>query len=439
MRPATKDAPVSIRLQPERYKWRIISLLFFAMMINYVDRNVMSFVMVNDDFKRTLLGLRPIDPLGAAELARFKEIIGLADMVFKIAYASGFLLVGWLIDKLGTYRGFKWAVGVWSIAAMAHTAITGAWGLMAARFTLGLGEAGGMPTAIKTISEWFPQSERSLATGILNAGVNVGILITASLVPFLVESFGWRVAFLVTGSLGIVTFFLWKAMYHPYPVPSGTLPPPPIRVSWGTLLRLRQTWVYAAGKFLTDPVWWFFLTWLPTFFNENKHFAEPIDLKNLTGPFLIIYFISDIGSVFFGWLATSLQKRGWSANLARKSTLLLTALCVVPIFLVSTTTDIAFAVALLSLATAGHQGWSSNLQTLPSDLFPQEVVGSVSGIGATFGAIGGILLAGASGFIINRYGYAPLFMGASVAYLLAWLVLVVSLPKLRPVRLDFFH
>lgn len=409
-------------------RWQLLAVLFVAMTVNIVDRNVISFIMLHDGFKQTLLGT---SVLGPAERGHFKELMGLVDMFFRIAYALGFVLFGWLIDRMGTRRGFSVAIAVWSVASMAHAFVANFWQVSAARFVLGLGESGGIPAAVKTIGERFAPSDRSFAMGWIAAGVNMGVIVTALVVPSLIESVSWRTTFFLTGGLGLVVLVLWLFVNRgrPKPLPEPLADPATPRFSWKALLTYRQTWAFAAGKFFTDAVWWFYLSWLPTFFNENPNFNQKLDLTHLTGPLLVIYLASDAGSIFFGWLATKLQKVGWSVGRARKTTMFLTALCALPIGFASVTNNLVVCVALISLATAGHQGWSTNLLTLPSDLFPQRVVGSVTGIGSMFGAVGGVLLASASGFIITRSGYAPLFLGASLAYLLAWGCLVFLVPK----------
>lgn len=397
------------------YKWKILALLFIGTTINYVDRNVLSFVMLDDEFKRMMLG---VDVLDEAAKGQFKEWMGYVDSAFKFAYTIGFLIVGWFLDRVGVRRGFATCIGVWSAGALAHTFVGGFKGLLGARGVLGLGESGIFPASIKTVAEWFPKSERSFATGIFNAGTNTGIIITALLVPPLVLAWGWRSAFLLTGLLGLLMLVLWRIFYRKNEEQEqGEEAPTNERIPWGKLLGYRQTWACATAKFFTDQIWWFYLVWLPTFFNENQRFAEKLDLKSIGLPFLIIYLVSDLGSVFFGWLATYFIKKGWPLPKARKTTMLLCALCVVPMFTAATTHSIWLAVGLISIAAAAHQGWSANAYTLASDLFPQKAIGSIVGIAGMAGSLGGMILAALSGVIISRVGFGPLFIWASVAYL----------------------
>ncbi|MBK8564583.1 MAG: MFS transporter [Saprospiraceae bacterium] len=401
------------------YKWKILALLFVGTTINYVDRNVLSFVMLDDEFKRMILGT---DVLDEAAKGQFKVWMGYVDAAFKFAYTLGFLLAGWFIDKVGVRKGFAACIAVWSAGALVHTFVGGFKGLVGARGILGVGESGIFPASIKTVAEWFPKAERSFATGIFNAGTNTGIILTALLVPPMVLGWGWRASFLLTGMLGLLLLLLWWRFYKRNEVPHpGEAPFSHERMPWGKLLLYRQTWACAAAKFFTDQIWWFYLVWLPTFFNENQRFSEKLDLKNIGLPFLAIYLISDLGSVFFGWLATFLIKKGWELPKARKLTMLLCALCVVPIFTAATTNNIWLAVGLISLAAAAHQGWSANAYTLASDLFPQKAIGSVVGIAGMFGSLGGVILAAVSGLVISRVGYEPLFVWAASAYLVGLL------------------
>ncbi len=399
----------------KNYKWKILALLFAGTTINYVDRNVLSFVMLDDEFKRMMLGVEVLDD---AARGQFKEWMGYIDSAFKFAYTLGFLVVGWFIDRVGVRKGFATCIAVWSVGALAHTFVGGFRSMLGARGVLGIGESGIFPASIKTVAEWFPKSERSFATGIFNAGTNTGIILTALFVPPLVLGWGWRASFLLTGLLGVFLLLLWWRVYRKNEVPHpGEALVVAERIPWGKLLAHRQTWACAAAKFFTDQIWWFYLVWLPTFFNENQRFAEKLDLKSIGLPFLLIYLISDLGSVFFGWLATHLINRGWSLPKARKTTMALCALCIVPIFLAATTTNIWLAIGLISLAAAAHQGWSANAYTLASDLFPQKAIGSVVGIAGMFGSLGGLILAALSGLVISRVGYEPLFAWASLAYL----------------------
>ncbi len=431
-----------------KYRWRICAILFIATTINYVDRNVLSFTMLDDGFRRVMLGLPAGAPLGPAEVSMFKEQMGYVDAAFKFAYAMGFVLAGWMIDRLGTRRGFSISITVWSIAGVLHGLVNTVMGMSFMRFLLGLGEAGNFPASVKSVAEWFPRKERSFATGLFNAGANVGIILTAIFVPMMIAAWGWRAGFIITGALGAVVLVIWLlAFYKPEEHPKVTAaelayirsdgePDSGKPVKWGQLLPYKATWAFGTAKFLTDAVWWFYLTWLPSFFNDNAALATKLDLKSVGLPFIIIYLVSDAGSIFFGWLATKFIGLGWTVNRARKTTMLICALCVVPIFFASMTSSIVVAIALISLATAAHQGWSANLFTTVSDMFPKRAVGSVTGIGGMMGGIGGALLAACAGKIIATTGsYLPLFIFASCAYLIALVILQTLAPKLEPVKL----
>jgi ACS family hexuronate transporter-like MFS transporter len=430
-----------------RFRWRICAVLFLATTINYIDRNVFSFTMLDQTFRHQMLGIPLGQPLTEADMALFREKMSHLDAIFKYCYAFGFLLAGWLIDRIGIRRGYAVGIGGWSIAAVMHGLVHTVTGMGWARGLLGVGEATNFPSAIKTVSEWFPKKERSFATGIFNAGANVGIIITALCVPFIIAHWGWRASFIVTGAVGVFVLFWWLSIYrapedHPKlskeelahirqdgPPDSGK------PAKWREILGYRATWAFAIPKFMTDAIWWFYLTWLPTFFNSNPAFDTKLNLKQVGIPFLVIYLVSDFGSIFFGWLATKFIGMGWSVNKARKVTMLICACCVVPIVFASMTSSITLAIALIALATAAHQGWSANLFTTVADQFPRRAVGSVVGIGGLAGGLGGALLAAKVGFIINTGGYVPLFAIAAFAYLAALLVLHTLAPKLATVEL----
>ena len=431
---------------PGRFRWRIVALLFLATTINYIDRQVLSFTMTDEVFRKEMLDLDPNARLTEEAIDRFKVLYGDIDAAFKFAYAIGFLLVGWLIDRIGTRRGFALGILTWSVAAVLTTFVNNMAGLRWTRAFLGLGEAANFPSAVKAIADWFPRSERSFANGLFNAGTNVGIILTAITIPYLILQFGWRSSFLVTGLLGFGLLIFWWFTYSK-PERSAKLSATELayirsddekmatpNVSWTRLLGYKQTWAFAVGKFMADPIWWFYMSWLPDFFNSNDALDQKLDLKSFGIPFLIIYVVSDAGSIFFGWLSTQFMSWGWSANRARKTTLLICALCMVPIFFAAQTSSLTVAIALICLATAAHQGWSANMYTFASDLFPRNAVASVTGIGGMFGAVGGILLALLAGRIITAFGYLPMFIIASCTYLLALLIIHLVLPKLEPVK-----
>ncbi len=433
----------------EKYRWRIIALLFLATTINYVDRQALSFVMTDGAFKRVMLGLSPGALLTDDHLRQFRIQMGLVDSAFKAAYAVGFLLVGWLIDRVGTKKGFSIGIAVWSVASIASGFIMNIGQFAWVRALLGLGEAANFPSAMKAIAEWFPKSERSTATGILNAGSNMGVITTALLVPFLMQEFGWRGAFLISAVLGVLMLGIWWVSYSK-PENTRALSMPEYehitegrsvadqtglndRLSWLQLSRYRQTWAFCVGKIFADPVWFFYLTWLPDFLLTNNQLDRKLDLKNFGIPFLIIYVVSDIGSIFFGWLATALMKNGWSENRARKLTMLICALAVTPIYLIPSIHSFAGVVALLALATAAHQGWSTNVYALSTTLFPGGSVATATGMGGFLGGITSMVVAAATGYVVASFGYAPMFIFASSSYLVGLVVMHLVLPTFRPV------
>ncbi|MVM30555.1 MFS transporter [Spirosoma sp. HMF4905] len=433
------------------YRWRIIALLFLATTINYVDRQALSFVMTDGAFKRTILGLSPGALLTDEYLKQFRIQMGLVDSAFKATYAIGFLLIGWLIDRVGTKKGFSIGIAVWSVASIASGFISTVGQFAVVRAVLGLGEAANFPSAMKAIAEWFPKRERSTATGILNAGSNMGVITTALLVPFLMEQFGWRGAFLISAVLGVLMLVIWWTSYST-PESTQALSATEYnyitegraiadksehqpQFSWLQLSRYRQTWAFCFGKIFADPVWFFYLTWLPDFLLTNNQLDRKLDLKNFGIPFLIIYVVSDIGSIFFGWLATKLMENGWTENKARKLTMLICALSVTPIYLIPSVHSFAGVVALLALATAAHQGWSTNVYAMSTTLFPQGSVATATGMGGFLGGMISMVVAAATGYIVATFGYTPMFIFASSSYLIGLLVIHLVLPALRPIEI----
>lgn len=397
-------------------------------------------ISTDETFQKDILGLSADHVMGTSDHAEFKKALGNTDAAFKIAYALGFLIVGWFLDRIGVRKGFPIALGVWSLSGMLHGLVKSAGGLIGARFALGLGEAGNFPSANKTISEWLPRKERSQATGIMNAGANIGVIATALAVPFLNQHFGWRVCFIVTGALGFILIAFWIKMYRK-PRESQSLSAaeleyiesdkeqdPPGKVSWIRLFGYRQTWAFAGAKFLTDSVWYFFLTWLPLFFSRNNTLDQKLDISSIGFTFVFIYIISDIGSIFFGWLTTKFLKNGWTLNRARKTTLVICGLCALPIFYAAFTGSYYVAVGIIALGTAAHQGFSSNILTMPGDLFPKYAVGSVTGIGGTLGGIAGAMMTWYAG---HTDSYVPFFIYGSTAYLVATLVIHLCVPKME--------
>ncbi|MCI0393121.1 MAG: MFS transporter [Acidobacteria bacterium] len=409
-------------------RWYICALLFFAATINYLDRQVIA------TLKPTLQQQGIWDEVGYSWVV----------FSFQTAYAIGLLAAGRVMDWLGTRKGFSLSVIFWSIAAMGHALASTVMGFSFWRFMLGLGEAGNFPASIKTVAEWFPKKERALATGIFNAGTNVGILVAAAIVPPITLAFGWKWTFVVTGLVGFVWLAVWMALYR-RPEEHQRLsseelahiqsdpPDKEARVPWAQLFPHRQTWAFAIGKFMTDPIWWIYLFWLPDFLNKNYG----IDLKNVGLPLIIVYLIADIGSVAGGWLSSTLIKRGWTINRARKTAMLICAIAVVPVVFAAEASNVWVAVLLIGLATAAHQGWSANLFTTTSDMFPRKAVGSIVGIGGMAGAIGGMLISKVVGYILQWTGsYVPIFIIAGSAYLIALLIIQLLAPKLEPVDVN---
>lgn len=446
--PVEAEAKHSALATREGYvRWTICAMLFLAATINYVDRQVIGLL------KPTLQQQYTWTEVDYANIV----------FAFQLAYAIGYGFAGRLIDRLGTKRGFALALLVWSAAAIAHAeaptigvpvaAILGRLGLtfsasvagfIAVRFALGLGESGNFPASIKTVAEWFPKRERALATGIFNSGTNIGAVLTPLIVPWITYTYGWYWAFVATGTFGLLWLAVWSPLYgspatHPWVRPAelqlirSDPPDPPVHIPWLRLLRYRQTWAFAIGKFGTDPIWWLYLFWIPDFL----HRRHGIDLQSMALPLVIIYLVADVGSVGGGWLSSFLLKRGWNANRARKTAMLTCALAVVPMALTAKLDSEWLAVALLAIATAAHQGWSANLFTLPSDMFPRTAVGSVVGLGGMAGAIGGMLIAKVTGYLLDATGsYVPIFFIASSAYLVTLAVVHMLVPRLEHAELS---
>jgi ACS family hexuronate transporter-like MFS transporter len=386
-----------------RFRWYICGLLFFATTINYVDRQV--------------LGL--LKPLLEKELGWNEAQYGWIVFAFQLAYAVMMPVAGRLIDWAGARLGYAVAVGFWSLAAMSHALAHSAIGFGMARFGLGLSESGNFPAAIRTVADWFPQRERALATGLFNSGANIGALLAPLVVPYLAIHYGWRWAFIGTGMAGFLWVVLWWSSVGkrqpPAPIDSQEQP---AKIPLGRLLADPAAWAFILGKFLTDPAWWFYLFWLPAFLNR----VYGLDLAHLGLPIILVYQASTVGSIGGGWISAALVKRGWKPNRAREAALLICALAVTPVILVGRAHgNMWVAVALVGFATAGHQGFSANLYTLASDLFPRSAVGSVVGLGGFAGAAGGMLIAPMVGYWLDwSHGfYAPLFVIAGSVYLLA--------------------
>lgn len=427
--PVSPDAAIAGATgRASRYRWAICALLFAATAINYIDRQ--------------MIGV--LKPVLQADLG-WKES-QYADIVFwfQAAYAIGFLFMGRFMDAIGARFGYAIAFGFWTLAHIAHGLVRGVTGFAMARFALGLGESGNFPAGLKTVADWFPQRERALAVGIFNAGANVGAIVTPLLVPAITLAYGWRAAFLITGLFSIVWIVVWLVLYRSPAEHSrvntaelALIQSDPVqpagRMAWTRLFSKRETWAYAVPKFLTDPIWWMFLFWLPDFLGKRYG----LDLKSFGPPLVVIYVMSDGGSVIGGWASSRMMKAGATANRARKLTMLGCAICVLPVVIVPNISSLWLAVLLLGIVTAGHQAFSANLLTLPSDLFPRSAVGSVVGIGGTAGAIGGMLIAKFVGYVLDiSNSYAPIFAVAGGAYFLAIIALHLLSPRLERATFD---
>lgn len=417
-------APAAVRVG--RVRWVICALLFAATAINYVDRQIIGVL------KPTLQ-----HEFGWSEIA-YGDIV----FWFQAAYALGYIGFGPIVDRIGARLGYAVAVVIWTAAHIAHAFVSTISGFTLVRFALGIGESGNFPAGLKAVAEWFPQRERAFATGLFNAGSNIGAIVTPLIVPVITLSLGWRWAFILTGLLSVVWLIVWLTMYkrprqHPRVTTSELLliesdpPDTEKKTSWTQLLRYRETWAYAIGKFLIDPIWWMFLFWLPDFFSKRYH----LDLKSFGPPLVAVYILSDVGSIAGGWLSSFLIKHGISVNVARKVTMLICSILVLPIMFAMYADNLWTAVGIVGLATAAHQAFSANLYTLPSDVFPRRAVASVVGIGGMLGGVGGMLMAKYAGWVLERIGsYTPIFVVAGTVYLIALLVIHVLMPKLKPVE-----
>ncbi|WP_260705576.1 MFS transporter [Edaphobacter flagellatus] len=469
---AIADTGSTISPSGSRYRWKICALLFFATTLNYMDRQVLALL------KPTLQD--PIRGIGLTEV-QFAAIVS----IFSAAYALGLLLSGSFIDRVGTRIGYAVALIIWTVASMLHSLVgyapvtnalhalaidaasllrhipglgSASWvnsmanlsgaviGFGMARFVLGLGEAGNFPAAIKAVAEWFPSNERALATGIFNSGTNIGATLAPFAVGFLLYRLGWQYAFLATSVFAMIWLVLWFALYrspaeHPRVsseelayINSGAPVQTTSKIAWSRLVPHRQTWAFLLGKVITDPIWWFYLYWLPGFLNAR--FGLSITKMGL--PLLVIYNVCTFGSIFGGWLPAKLISLGWTVNRARKSAMLLYALAITPIMFVGKVHTLWQAVALISLATAAHQAWSANLFTLVSDMFPRRAVASVVGIGACGGSVSMMFFGLFIGFVLQltHGNYVPVFLLAGSAYLVAITVIHLLAPKLAPVAVD---
>jgi len=429
-----------------KYRWTICSLVFFATTINYLDRQVISLVVEDylvPEFKWTETDYANIT------------------VAFQLAYAFAMIGAGRLIDKLGTKIGYALSLVLWSIAAMGHALIQSTAGFFVARAALGITESGNFPAAIKATAEWFPKRERALATGIFNSGTNIGAIIAPLTVPFIAEAWGWRMAFFITGAIGLLWLIFWFWLYE-IPRKQKRLTKEEFdyihsdtddqvvetkadntekRAPWGRLLAFNQTWAFVIGKFLTDGIWWFYLFWLPKFLKAEYGLAK----KEIIIPVALVYTIAAFGSIFGGWLPMYFIKKGWPVFKARKTAMLIYAFCALPVVSAQLFGNYSMwlAVSIIGFAAAAHQAWSANIFTTVSDMFPKYTVASVIGIGGMAGGLGGILVSKSAGFLFDHYkalghiqtGYLIVFVFCGFAYLLAWMIMHFLVPRLKPVNL----
>lgn len=416
------------------YRWVICGLLFFATTINYIDRQILSL----------------LKPILDNDLHWTNGQFGMVNSAFQAAYALSTLAFGWFIDRFGVKIGYGVSITAWSIAAMGHALVFSVPGFLLARVALGLGEGGNFPSAIKTVALWFPKRERAFATSIFNSGANVGAIIAPATIPFIAERFGWHSTFIIAGLAGLLWLGLWLPFYAD-PENEKRLSQEELRhiqsdaeetaasttkLPWARLLRHRQTWSFIAAKFMTDPIWWFFLIWLPDYFKKTRH----LDIKNSWVHLVAIYSIVTVLSILGGWVTGAIARSGWSVTAARKVGMLFFALCVIPILYVTKMSDWG-AVILIGFAGAAHQAWSANLFTTISDMFPKRAVASLIGLGTMAGSVGGILFPIFSGRLLDSYqqrgdvthGYAILFGICAFAYLAAFLVNHLLAPRFEPI------
>ena len=409
-----------------RLRWNIVALLFFATTINYIDRQV--------------IGI--LKPFIATDLKWSESDYGYIVTAFQIAYALGLITTGRFLDKFGTRIWYTVAVVVWSIAGIAHAAARGMLSFAFARFFLGIGEAANFPAAVKTIAEWFPKRERALATGWFNSGSTIGAIIAPVIVSGITIGLGWRWAFIITGSLGFIWIIFWLIYYHipsKHPklsqtefnyIHSDETEKSIKAVNWFSLFKYKQTVAICLSRFITDWVWWFFLFWLPDLLNK----VYKIDLKAVVFPLILVYAAASLGGIGGGWLSSRFIKSGRSINYARKTSILLCALCVLPIMFVLTAANLWVATIIIALAAAAHQGWAANIFTVVSDIYPKKLVGSIIGISGFAGAVGGALSASFIGLVLQVTGsYFFIFLFAGSAYLCAWIILRLLIPEIKPI------
>jgi ACS family hexuronate transporter-like MFS transporter len=430
-----------------KYRWTICGLIFFATTVNYLDRQVISLVKLDLDqeFKWT------------------KNDYANITIAFQLLYAIGMMGAGRLIDKLGTKIGYALSLFLWSIAAMCHALVRSTTGFFFARGALGITESGNFPAAIKTVAEWFPKKERALATGIFNSGTNIGAIIAPLTVPFIAHEYGWRVTFIITGAVGLIWLLFWFLFYE---IPqkhkklskaeydyihsdadekndeaiAGEAVIATKKISWFKLLQYRQTWAFGVGKFMTDGVWWFYLFWLPDFLNEQYKLSS----TGIAFPIAVVYTIATVGSIYGGWLPMSLIRKGWPVYKARKTSMLIYALCALPVGLSQWLGgfNMWFAVLMIGFAAAAHQAWSANIFTTVSDMFPKRAIGSVIGIGGMAGGLGSIALSKSAGLLFDYYkglnniqqGYYIVFVFCGAAYVIGWVIMHFLVPRMKRIE-----
>lgn len=412
------------------YRWRILTLLFFATTINYIDRQV--------------IGL--LKPYIAGDLGWSEADYGYIVTAFQIAYAIGLVTTGRFLDKFGTRIGYLWAITIWSVAGMAHSIARSVFGFAAARFALGVGEAANFPAAVKTVAEWFPIKERAFAAGLFNSGSTIGAIIAPIIVSGITIAFGWQWAFIITGALGFVWVAFWLAFYyspekHPklskeefrYINQDKEAPSSGNGMRWIELFKYPQTIAICSTRFISDWVWWFFLFWVPDFLSKT----HGINIKEVVLPLILIYAVSSVGGIGGGWLSSKFIKKGKSVDFARKTTILICAWIILPVVLVSQVQNLWVAVMLIAFAAAGHQGWASNIFTIVSDIYPKNAVGSMMGLSGFAGAVGGALSASIVGNILDTgNSYFLIFAVASVIYLVNWGILKLFVKKIEPLQIS---
>jgi MFS transporter, ACS family, hexuronate transporter len=428
----------------KKYRWVILSLVFFATTINYLDRQVIS--LLKDDYLEPLFGWNETD---------YANIV----IAFQVSYAAGMVLAGFVIDRVGTKIGYALSLTLWSIAAIGHAFAKSTGGFIMARGALGISEAGNFPAAIKTVAEWFPKKERALAAGIFNSGTNIGAILAPLSVPLIAATMGWEWAFIITGIIGIVWLLFWWLFYD---TPSkhkkvsaeeleyinsddaeeaAAAPVTEEKVKWIKLLGYRQTWAFAILKFCTDPIWWFILFWLPSFLNKQYGMTK----LDLAFPIAVVYTIAMFGSIAGGWLSGYFINRGWPVYKARRTALLIFAVCALPMLAAQWlgSFNYWYAVVIIGFAASAHQAWSANIFTTVSDMFPKKAVASVVGIGGMIGAIGGIIIARVAGLLLDHYkaagkietGYYIMFIICALGYSLAWCLFSLLVPKMPKANL----